>query len=408
MQKYTLYKPTQAIQADIHLPTSKSISNRVLIIDALCQENIPLKDISESEDTKILSIALNNSDEIVDAGHAGTAMRFLTAYLSRTSGERVLTGTERMKQRPIGVLVDALQELGAGISYMENEGYPPLKIQGGALNGKKLEMDGSISSQYITAVLLIAPTLPEGLELTLKGHIASVPYIKLTLALMNYFGIQTQWEGNTITVYPGEYHPEPFRVEADWSGASYWYEIAALSGDADITIRGLQENSLQGDSEIHNWFRELGVKAFFEEDALRLQKSGSMTSFFRRDFANQPDMVQTFAVCCAMKNIPFSISGAESLKIKETDRIQALINELAKLGVSVWETSPGTLEWDGKKHDVADMPPAISTYNDHRMALAFAPAALVNGKLVIEDPGVVVKSYPGYWDDLQKAGFRIE
>jgi len=335
-------------------------------------------------------------------------MRFLTAFLSRIVGQWIITGSERMKERPIGVLVNALKELGANIEYTEKEGYPPLKILGSSLQGKTLELPGDISSQYISALLMIAPTVTDGLTLKLKGDITSRPYINLTLKLMEQFGIRSEWADDTIIVREQELKPVESKAEGDWSAASYWFQIAALSkSDVNITLKGLDRYSLQGDSEVANLFTQLGVKHKFSQKGLQLTKSEVVTKHFSYNFSNQPDLAQTFAVTCACLNIPFHLTGLHTLKIKETDRINALIAEAGKLGFVFTTNNVDNLRWDGTKTKINE-PPIIKTYHDHRMAMAFAPAAITVGSFTIENPDVVSKSYPGYWEDLKKTGFVIE
>jgi 3-phosphoshikimate 1-carboxyvinyltransferase len=314
-----------------------------------------------------------------------------------------------MQQRPIKILVDALNHLGARIEYINNEGYPPLRIYGSNLKGGKLELDGSISSQYISALLMIAPTIENGLTLTLTNKITSASYIDLTLKLMARFGIKYKWEGNKITIAEQSYMAIPFTVEADWSGASYWYQLAVLSDEADILLEGLQLESLQGDCSQAKWFEDFGIQSKQESDGVRLIKTKvELPTKYTQNFVENPDIAQTFAVMCVCKQVPFHFTGLETLKIKETDRINALILELGKLGANLYEPNPGELARDGGLDETKfNSHVEIDTYHDHRMALAFAPIALVNGKILINDPMVVTKSYPGYWDDLKCVGFEI-
>ncbi len=336
-------------------------------------------------------------------------MRFLTAFLAKIVGDWEVTGSERMQQRPIKILVDALNSLGAQISYLKNEGYPPLKIYGSNLTGKTLTLDGSISSQYITALLLIAPTITKGLTLELTGDITSQSYIDLTLKLMSKFGIQYQWEGNKITVPEQNYFPVDFTVEADWSGASYWYEILSLCDSGQVLLENLQLESLQGDSHIAKWFEQFGVNSTQKKEGVLLIKtSAKVPDFLKLDFIENPDVAQTMACLCVGKQIPFHFSGLKTLKIKETDRIAALQNELAKFGAKLAEPAEGELAWDGKINiEFCEENPLVKTYHDHRMALAFVPMALTGIKLQIEDPMVVTKSYPNFYKDLQTVGFTI-
>ncbi len=408
--KYNVSAKTKEITGSIKLPSSKSISNRALIISSLCFNPCPIRNLSDSDDTKILASVLNSNNNKFDIGHAGTAMRFLTAFLAKYVGEWELTGSERMKQRPIKILVDALKQLGAKIEYMGNEGCPPLKIYGSHLQGADIELDGSVSSQYISALLMIAPTIKNGLALKLTGNITSIPYIGLTLKLMQVFGVRYQWEGNKITVPEQDYLPTDFTVEADWSGASYWYQILALADKGELFLENLQLDSLQGDANIAGWFEQFGIYSTQKGNGVLLSKSkNAQPCKLELDFIANPDVAQTMACLCAAKQIPFLFSGLKTLKIKETDRIAALQNELAKFGAKLTEPAHGELAWDGKIVPAASGgTPEIKTYHDHRMALAFAPMAIAGFTFGIEDPMVVTKSYPGFWDDLKTVGFEIK
>ncbi|MGE0019070.1 MAG: 3-phosphoshikimate 1-carboxyvinyltransferase [Draconibacterium sp.] len=407
---YKVSANLKTIKTGISLPSSKSISNRALIINALNYSPYPLRNLSDSDDTKVLQAALYSNNSKFDIGHAGTAMRFSTAFLAKIVGSWEVTGSERMQQRPISILVDALRELGAKIEYIKNEGFPPLRITGSHLSGKTIELDGSISSQYISALLLIAPTLENGLTLKLAGEITSRSYIGLTLGLMARFGIQYQWEGNTITVPEQIYFPLDFTVESDWSGASYWYEILALCDSGEVFLENLELDSLQGDAGIADWFNPFGIVSTQQNGGVLLSKTENHTpEKLIRDFIENPDVAQTMACLCVARNIPFHFSGLKTLKIKETNRIAALQNELAKFGAEVTEPSEGELAWDGKINaELAVEKPLIETYHDHRMALAFAPMALAGKPVFINDPMVITKSYPDFWNDLKKAGFSVE
>lgn len=406
---YLVSKKDKIIEGKINLPASKSISNRVLIINALSYNPYPVLNLSDSDDTKVLFKALFSNDAVFDIGHAGTAMRFLTAFLSKIVGEWTITGSERMKQRPIGILADALNELGAKIEYLENEGFPPLKIFGSHLKGKTLELDGSISSQYISALLMIAPTIENGLTLELKGEITSRSYIELTLKLMQHFGIQHKWFQSTISIPEQKYLPMEYTVEADWSGASYWYQIAAMTEKCEIFLENLKLESIQGDAKISEWFEKFGVKSEqHSEGVLITKKEQKLPDKFNLDFIENPDMAQTFACLCVAKKVPFHFTGLKTLKIKETDRITALQNELSKIGAQLTEPKHGKLAWNGAFEELKYKGiPEIQTYHDHRMALAFAPMALAGYTLKIENPAVVSKSYPAFWEDLAKVGFEI-
>lgn len=406
---YQISTKIKSIKGSINLPASKSISNRALIINALCYSPYPLRNLSDSDDTRVLAKALSSNSNKFDIGHAGTAMRFLTAFLAKIVGEWEVIGSERMQQRPIKILVDALNSLGAKITYLKKEGYPPLKIFGSHLSGKMIELDGSVSSQYITALLLIAPTLHNGLILKLNGNITSASYIDLTLKLMAKFGIQYSWEENVITVPQQNYFPIDFTVEADWSGASYWYEILSLCESGEVLLENLELKSLQGDANIATWFEQFGVISSQQETGVLLAKTeDKIPKMLNLDFIENPDVAQTMACLCVAKQIPFHFTGLKTLKIKETDRIAALQNELAKFGAELKEPEHGALSWDGKINPkMIKLNPTIQTYHDHRMALAFAPMALAGYQLQIEDPLVVTKSYPGFWNDLKSLGFEI-
>ncbi len=400
--------PPERINATIQLPSSKSISNRALIISALGNGEHQLENLSDCDDTQVMIRALHaQPGETIDILAAGTAMRFLTAYLSVTQGDRIITGTQRMQQRPIQVLVNALRELGAHIDYVANEGFPPLRIQGTTLTKSHITLPGNVSSQYISALLMIGPSLKNGLKITLTGEIISRPYINLTLQLMKDFGGKATWMNDReLLVEPQPYASIPFYVESDWSASSYWYQIAALSNEANITLPGLFEKSYQGDSQVAHIFRSLGVETIYGDKTITLRKNGKPTERLEYDFINQPDLAQTFVVTCALLGIPFRFSGLQSLKIKETDRMAALICEMKKLGYILQESEGSILSWEGERYERSQE--AIDTYEDHRMAMAFAPACIVLPDICINDPHVVTKSYPRYWEDLQKAGFIIK
>lgn len=397
----TLHFTADSIQARIKLPASKSISNRALILNALAYSPYEIQNLSDCDDTRVMIRALDSNSTHFDVGAAGTSMRFLTAFLAKTVGEWTITGSERMKQRPIRLLVDALNKLGAKIEYLENEGFPPLKIYGSAMMGGEITLNGGVSSQYISALMMIAPYMVNGLVIKLEGDVISVPYIEMTRSMMAEYGVTTQFENNTITIAFQRYTPVNFRVESDWSAASYWYELLSIAGKGEVFLEGLKQNSYQGDSQVAVLFEQLGVATDYLQDGVRLTTIGKSTNHFSYNFVDQPDLAQTFAVTCCMKGITFEFSGLQSLKIKETDRIAALINELVKLGFVIEEPAEGMLAWRGTK-TVAQEKPVIKTYDDHRMAMAFAPAAL-RQKLEIKHPEVVSKSYPDFWEDLHKA-----
>ena len=415
MKQYRLTAPCR-LEATISLPASKSISNRALIIYALSGgKNMP-SNLSDCDDTEVIINALRNMPEEIDIKAAGTAMRFMTAYLSVMEGTHILTGTERMKHRPISILVDALRKLGANIEYVGTEGYPPLRITGQTLNGGLLEIPGNVSSQYISALLMIAPMLKEGMTLHLLGDIISRPYIDLTLWMMGEFGADAEWFSNdTIVVKPQPYKSRDYFIESDWSGASYWYEMMALCADkrSEVKLTGLMDGSKQGDSTTRYIFSLLGVKTQFESkqagiaQTVTLKQNGRCVPKLEYDFINSPDLAQTFVVTCAAKGIPFHFKGLSTLKIKETDRIEALKTEMRKLGYVLQDHNNSELIWDGERCDPS-FEQGIDTYEDHRMALAFAPYAFLHDKLIINNPQVVTKSYPHYWEDLRLAGFTIE
>ncbi len=393
------------------LPSSKSISNRVLVLNALSGRREVLPDnVSDCDDTRVMIEWLRNNPEVIDIKAAGTAMRFSTALLAVSEGCRTITGTERMLNRPIALLVDALRELGATIEYVEKEGYPPLRITGNIrLLGGKLSLQGNVSSQYISALLMIAPLFQRGLTLHLTGEIISRPYIDLTIRLMTDFGADVRWiDDATISVASKPYSPRPFFVESDWSAASYWYEMLALCDEGEVVLPGLFKNSYQGDSKVTEIFESLGVGTEYlgDVEGVRLFKTCKVCERLDYDFVNQPDLAQTFVVCCCMMGVPFRFTGLQSLKIKETDRITALRTELKKLGYVVEEKNDSVLYWNGERCE-ACATPVIDTYEDHRMAMAFAPCAITLGEIVINEPHVVSKSYPRFWENLGDLGFRI-
>lgn len=402
-----LIKGPALLKASVQLPASKSISNRALILNALSYSPYEIQNLSDCDDTEVMVKALNSNARDFDIKAAGTAMRFLTAFLSKVVGEWTITGTERMKNRPIKILVDALNALGGKVEYMDREGYPPLRIFGSALQGGEISLSGGVSSQYISALLMIAPLMENGLTLSLEGNIISKPYIHLTLQLMELFGVKAEWNGQVIKVQPQEYNPIRFTVESDWSAASYWYSMMALSKNAEIELSGLFKNSLQGDAAGAKLFAQLGVGTTFTDRGVILKRTGNLAKKLVYNFINEPDLAQTFVVTCVFLNIPFRFTGLQSLKIKETDRIVALKTELSKLGYMLTDSNDSILEWNGERCEPEDNP-VIATYEDHRMAMAFAPAALVRLEgIAIADPEVVTKSYPRYWDDLKAAGFII-
>ncbi|MBR5747706.1 MAG: 3-phosphoshikimate 1-carboxyvinyltransferase [Prevotella sp.] len=410
-----LIKAPQLQKAVVSLPASKSISNRALIIYALSGGQQMPQNLSDCDDTQVILDALRDMPEEINIKAAGTAMRFMTAYLSVMQGTHVLTGTARMKERPIGILVDALRKLGADITYEGTEGYPPLRITGQTIEGGELEIEGSVSSQYISALLMIGPVLKKGLEVKLTGDIISRPYIDLTLWMMREFGANAEWTANdTITVKPKPYVNGDYVIENDWSGASYWYEILALSSDreAQVILNGLTDGSKQGDSVVRYIFSLLGVKTVFQSKTsgkpqnVTLKCNGRCVPKLEYDFVNSPDLAQTVIVTCAALGIPFNFKGLATLKIKETDRIEAMKREMRKLGYVLHDRNDSELFWDGERCEPS-MEEGIDTYNDHRMALSFAPFAMKSGSLIINNPQVVTKSYPHFWKSLQEAGFEV-
>jgi len=412
------FKGTKNINTEIQLTGSKSECNRALIISALSKKLVKVENLSNAADTVTLNGILNNLEEeleveiqeskTVDVGPAGTAMRFLSAYLSAKNGNFLLTGTERMKQRPIGILAEALKTIGADISYAEAEGFPPLNIVG-PLNQKTAEVKikGDISSQYISALLMIAPILPQGLTLEIEGELTSKPYVDMTLDMLAEVGIAHSWNGNSISIKPQVFKPGTLVVEPDWSAASYWYSIAALADEAEISLPALKEKSLQGDSQIKNIMKIFGIATSKTDKGIAISNLGlSLDTKDVLDLKTCPDLAQTIVVIAAALGKNMSFTGLETLKIKETDRIAALQNELAKIGVTFTENNlVYTLNTDN-----LHFPDKVTfaTYEDHRMAMAFAPLALLINEVEIEEMQVVEKSYPHYWEDLKKAGFEVK
>lgn len=408
---YSILAP-KTLKAIVNLPASKSISNRALVLQALAHGRLPLGNLADCDDTMVIIKALQEDGEVIDIKAAGTAMRFLTAFYSTQPGMHILTGTERMKQRPISILVEGLRQLGAKIDYVEQEGYPPLQITGAQLQSKELTLPGDVSSQYISSLLMIGPTLPQGLTLKLTGKVTSLPYIDMTLKLMKDFGA-TAIRDNlqkpmTISVQAGSYQDISYIIENDWSAASYWYEIVALSQDpqAQISLPHLKRDSTQGDSKGADLFSRLGVQTDYTKEGICIYKHGKLPLRVDADFQEIPDLAQTFVVTCCMLDIPFRFTGLHTLRIKETDRISALINELHKLGYVLSAEGDNTLLWNGEKCQ-AEEAPVIATYDDHRMAMAFAPVSFKLPNITIEHPEVVSKSYPHFWDNLQQVGFVI-
>lgn len=408
-KQITLHKENRTVKGEITLPGSKSVANRALIIQALCKDYFEIENLSSAKDTQTLIQLLSSKDEVLDAGPAGTTFRFMTAYLSLQEGTKILTGSERMKQRPIGVLVDALREIGAKIDYMEKEGYPPLKIHSPENLGSKnrIIVPADISSQYISALLMIAPSLPRGLVIEFKGRPVSMPYIEMTLNMMEYFGVIYQKDRKSISVFKKDYKARPFKVEADWSAASYYFSLAALADEADIQVNGLFERSMQGDSVITEICKSFSLQTFYNDKGIQIVKSKRLPiTSLEYDFTKCPDIAQTVAAICGGLGIEAKFTGLKTLRIKETDRIEALKIELAKVSVEITALDLGKDDGMMIKGKAIMAKPTFATYEDHRMAMALAPLALL-GNISIEDSEVVKKSYPEFWEDLERLDFII-
>lgn len=396
---------TGVLKGKIALTASKSESNRALIIQALCEKAIVLNNLSAARDTQTLIRLLAEKSSIWDVLDAGTTMRFCTAYLAVRGHENTITGTERMQQRPIGLLAEALKEIGAEIQYLNNPGFPPLKIS--AIKEQKtnrLEIPGNVSSQFISALMLIAPALPQGLIITLTKNIFSRPYLEMTRKLMVHFGAKASWSGNQMMVEPGPYQPNEYTIESDWSGASYWYSFCAMNPGSSIQLIGLRENSFQGDQAIASIMEKMGVHTVYQPNGVQLSHKRDQEKSIFLDFKDCPDLAQTVLVVAACRGISLTMTGLESLRIKETDRIAAMQNELHKLNGKLEETGA---KWTFTPGILPEEINAIETYEDHRMAMAFAPVACLR-ELTIEEPEVVKKSYPAFWDDMEKSGFKLE
>jgi len=408
-----LHSNKNDFNAEINLPASKSLSNRLLIICALSQDKFEIKNLSEANDTELLQKLLNklkhtSSQETItiDAQDAGTVFRFLTAYLSRTIGKFKLTGSQRMQSRPIGILVDALRELGAKITYLKQDGFPPLLIEGQELNSKTLKIQSNISSQFITALLLITPLLPQGLKIEFDQKPNSYPYILMTLQLMQTYGINLQFDEDKIEITPGDYLSKNKTIEADWSAAAFWYQSLAFSNSGQILLKGLTLKSLQGDSILPEIYQQLGIKTTELKSGILLKKEGAINFNFNYDFSQYPDLALPVIATCAGLGVIGKFTGLESLKIKESNRIEVLETELAKLRFDFRETGNG--EWilinscKVEKHDYDFTNVIINTYNDHRVAMSFAPFAILGKGIQIENPEVVIKSYPKFWKEFNK------
>jgi len=429
MEILNISAPDKKVTGQVNLPASKSISNRALIIQHLCPDKINLKNLSQSDDTQLMRQSLDkisNSFEsdkpvMINCDNAGTVFRFLTAVLSNTPGTWDMRGSNRMYLRPIGPLVNALLELGAEIIYTGKEGYPPLLITGKLLKGSKITADGSISSQFISALLMIGPLLENGLQLKLENKINSMPYIQMTLGLLEYFGIEHTLENNVIAVSQSPYHTADLEIEPDWSSASFWYELVALAESSDVLLKGLSKQSLQGDAVLPEVFEPLGVKTVFEDQGVHLLKTGKVAENFIFNFSNNPDIALPVIVICAALGINGTFKGLENLRFKESDRLSGLITELTGLGFHVDRIQDSEIRTQPHKSDKLKSASAskkndksttqqhiIETYGDHRMVMAFAPLAYLFGSLTLKNPKVVSKSYPDFWKHLQNAaGFRI-
>ena len=383
---YKIYHPTKIVNCEIDLPSSKSISNRLLIINSLCKKNIQIQNLSKSEDTKVLMKALEDQNKIIDVKHAGTSFRFLTALLAlKDKKEFILTGSDRLKERPIKELVKVLIKMGANIKYIEKEGFAPIKILGTKLNGGFIDINGEISSQFISAILLIAPILKNGIKLKIIGDIVSRSYILMTLKLMSEFNIKWTWSDNIITIKKQDYREKKYSVESDWSAASFWFQIASLSKNCSIRLNRLRKDSIQGDKAVIEIFNNLGVETCFSKSTLILNKNSTIKTHRTYNLNNYPDLYQPLSVTLFARNIKSSFTGITTLKNKETDRLKAVTNELKKLSTNR----------------------IIETYKDHRMAMSFAPLCLKFGEIEIKDVKIVSKSYPNFWNDLKKGGFTI-
>ncbi|MBN8694763.1 MAG: 3-phosphoshikimate 1-carboxyvinyltransferase [Bacteroidetes bacterium] len=404
--------PNKSINTEIHISGSKSLSNRLLMVRAISGLDLHFKNLSDSDDTitmaKELGLVKGKTSSVIDVGHAGTDMRFLSAYLSGKIGDWTLTGSERMQQRPIGELVNTLRKLGANITYLNKEGFPPLKIVGSKLNGGAIEIDGSVSSQFITALLLIAPTLESGLTLQIKNESVSKPYIKMTIEVMNQFGVAVEQIGNVIKVPSAHYKKDglDYYVESDWSSASYWYSFVALADEAKVTLRNFNKSSFQSDSIVQSLYEKLGVKTHWDATGITLTKQASSISELQYDFLDCPDIAQTVAATCVGLGLKAHLTGLQTLRIKETDRIAAMKAELERFGAAV-EMTDSSIKINPNASPLTPTD-EIKTYHDHRMAMSIAPLVMKCNTLTFDDEDVVNKSYAAFWDDLQEAGIDVE
>ena len=405
MSTLRLTHPSQQLSGNCTITGSKSESNRLLILQALFPE-LELQNLSNSDDTQAMTRGLSSAEETIDIGHAGTTMRFLTSYFATTAGaKKILTGSKRMQERPIKILVDALRAIGADIEYVKNEGYPPLRISGKKITVDSVELAANVSSQYITSLMLIAPNLPKGLTIRLVGEITSIPYINMTCSLLQKVGVQAKFEGQTIQVFPQDkIATKTVEVESDWSSASYHFSMAALADNAQISIKNYVSDSLQGDSVLVEIYTQMGVSSSFDGNTLHLKNNGTVQPRITLDLVKAPDIAQTIAVTCFGLGISCDLTGLHTLKIKETDRLVALDTELSKLGTDIRVTNE-SLHLAARKNPINEGV-AIDTYHDHRMAMAFAPLG-IKVPISINDADVVSKSYPTFWDDLRSLGFSV-
>jgi len=409
MYMYQIKAPHGINGINIALPASKSLTNRALLLNALSGNRCHVANMADCDDSRLLLAALQSNATTKDLGAAGTALRFSTAYYAMMPGVWVITGSERMKKRPIGILVEALRQLGADIEYLGQEGYPPLRVTGHPLRGGQVCIDGSVSSQFLSALMMIAPLMEQGLCMKLENTLNSRPYLDMTADMMRHFGVYIRWKGREIIIPSRPYEPpRQYSIEADWSAASYWYETLSLYSQGRLLLRCLRRESLQGDARVADWFAQLGVRTTFGAEGCLLESVPTASRYFIEDFRHQPDLAQTFAVTLALKGIPFHLKGLESLRIKETDRLSALVCEMGKLGYE-FIIKGDDLIWKGRRTDPGKAQVVIDTYEDHRMAMAFAPASVVSDvPLVIRHPEVVGKSYPDFWQHLLQAGFDLK
>ncbi len=409
MSVLVLIPPKKALKGLVKLPSSKSLSNRALIIRALCNKHFPIYNLSEAGDTRILAKALKDFslEKEINLKDAGTAMRFMTAFVSIHPGEFILKGSPRMHERPVGPLVEALHKLGTKIEYLEKPGYPPLKVKGSKLTGGKITIDAGISSQFISSLLMVAPQMKDGLRLILSGtQQVSKPYIEMTLDLMKFFGIKSNWIADEIRVFPGTYQAREITIEPDWTAASYFYAMLLLSHDGRLYFPGLKKNSLQGDCIAAKWFQNLGVVTSWVDQGAWAAKAGSPPDYCSLDFTDNPDLAQTMLVAFAGAGIKAMVTGLQTLPLKETDRIKALQSELKKAGFEFAKAEGNSWILNPERTEAA-FPIVFDTWNDHRMAMSFAPLSIAFGKIKINNPEVVEKSYPGFWAAMQHIGFNL-